>query len=115
MTAIISIHEYRLKPGVKGEDFEASVRKARDQNLLKLPGLVDWYLLKGIRGSRQGQYAAVWVYASQEDWQAIWGAVDHPFSKADYPENWKKWEDDVLAPYLATEPDEISFTSYESI
>jgi hypothetical protein len=41
--------------------------------------------------------------------------VDHPFSKADYPENWKKWEDDVLAPYLATEPDEISFTSYESI
>ncbi|MGD2159379.1 MAG: hypothetical protein PVG32_21055 [Anaerolineales bacterium] len=115
MTPIISIHEYKLKPGVKGEDFEAAVQKAMDRNLLRLPGLVDSYLLKGIRGKRQGQYAAVWVYENKETWQALWGPLGQPIRKADYPENWKLWEDEVLAPFLDQDPDKISFTSYQTL
>ncbi len=43
----------------------------------------------------------------------MWGPVGQPREKQDYPESWKVWEDEVLAPFLSEEPDEIEYTAYE--
>jgi hypothetical protein len=60
MPKVISIHEYILKPGLNEEQFEKAVLAAQERGLLELPGLVDYYLVKGIRGFRNGLYAAIW-------------------------------------------------------
>jgi hypothetical protein len=41
--------------------------------------------------------------------------VEAPRSASQYPENWKIWENVVLAPLLAQDPDTIRFTSYEEV
>lgn len=115
MPRIISIHEYVLRPGADEGAFEDAFRAARERGLFQLPGLEECLLLRGIRGSRRGRYAAVWVYESREAWEALWGPVDRPTTKADYPESWKVWEDEVLAPFLVEDPDRITFTSYEEV
>ena len=112
MSRVISIHEYSLKPGVDEKEFEQAVRSFQEKDLLRLPGLVEYHMLKGIRGWRTGLYAIVWVYESKEAWEKLWGPLDEPLSKQDYPENWKIWENEVLAPFLDCCPDEIRFTSY---
>ena len=115
MKKVISVHEYALKPGVDPAQFERAVLQAREKGLLKLPGLEECFLLKGMRGARDGQYSAVWVYESQAAWEALWGPEGQPLPKAQYPENWKIWEDQVLAPFLAQDPDQIAFTSYQEL
>ena len=64
MSRVISVHEYILKPGVSERRFVNAILNAKKRGLLHLPGLVDYYLVKGIRGFRNGLYAAVWVYES---------------------------------------------------
>jgi hypothetical protein len=113
MGKIISIHEYELKSGVNREEFEQAVQEARNQGLFQLPGLVEFHFIKGIRGVRKDKFCAVWVYESREAWERLWGPIDIPQKKNDYPENWKKWENEVLAPFLSTDPDKINFTAYE--
>ncbi len=113
MPKVISIHEYTLKPGVDEAQFERAIQKARDRGLLRLPGLVEYHFVKGIRGSRRGRYAAIWVYESKEAWENLWGPPDQPRREQDYPENWKVWENEVLAPFLDRDPDKIEFTAYE--
>ncbi|MFB6274172.1 MAG: hypothetical protein ABEL51_14890 [Salinibacter sp.] len=115
MPRIISVHEYELRPEADPADFEAAVQEARDENLLDLPGLEDYYLLKGIKGARARRYGAIWIYESRTAWTALWGPPDDPVEKPDYPENWKTWEDEVLAPYLRDDPDAIRFTSYQEL
>jgi hypothetical protein len=115
MSRVISIHEYILKPGVNEEQFEQAVLNAKERGLLHLPGLVDYFLVKGIRGIRNGLYAAVWVYKSKEAWESLWGPTNKPLSKTDYPQNWKVWEKEVLFPFLDQEPDKIKFTSYQEL
>lgn len=112
MSRVISIHEYVLRSGVGEREFEEAISTAKSRGLLCLPGLVDYYLVKGIRGYRSGLYAAVWIYESKEAWEHLWGPVDRPRSKAEYPRNWKAWEEEVLSPLLDQDPDEIRFTSY---
>jgi hypothetical protein len=115
MSKVISIHEYILKPGVDEEKFERAILNSKQSGLLQLAGLVDYYLVKGIRGAREGLYAAVWVYESKEAWASLWGPIDKPLSKEDYPDNWKVWEDEVLVPFLVQDPDKIQFTSYQEL
>ena len=115
MSKVISIHEYILKPGVNEEQFEQAVLNAQERRLLRLPGLVDYYLVKGIRGFRNGLYAAIWVYESKKAWESLWGPSNKPLSKTDYPQNWKVWENEVLFPFLDQDPDEIRFTSYQEL
>jgi hypothetical protein len=110
---IISIHEYELKSGVNIEDFERAIQEARNRELLRLPGLLEYHFIKGIRGVRKDKFCAIWVYESREAWEKLWGSFDNPRKKQDYPENWKKWEDEILAPFLNTDPDKINFTAYE--
>ena len=115
MSKVISIHEYVLKPGADGKEFEEAIQRARDDGLLRLPGLTDYFLVKGIKGPRNGRYAAIWVYEGREAWERLWGTPVNPLPKQKYPETWKIWEDDVLAPFLAENPDTIRFTSYQEI
>ncbi len=115
MAKIVSIHEYPLKPGVEAEQFERAVHEAGERQLLELPGLVQHAFLRGIRGSRRGEYAAVWVYQSRAAWERLWGPVDRPRPKHEYPEHWKIWEDEVLAALLDRDPDRIRFTAYEQL
>ena len=113
MSKVISIHKYALKSGVDEAQFENAILKARGSGLLRLPGLVDYHFVKGIRGRDRGHYAALWVYESKEAWERLWGPLDHPHGKQDYPPNWKIWEDEVLVPFLDRDPDEIEFMAYE--
>ena len=115
MPRVISVHEYELHDAADPEAFEAAIRKARAENLLALPGLADYVLLKGIKGARTRRYGAIWIYESRAAWEALWGPPDDPIEKPDYPENWKIWEDEVLAPYLSEDPDTIRFTSYREL
>ncbi len=110
---IVSIHEYLLKPNIEPDQFERAVLDASRRGLFDIPGLVEHRFVKGIRGERKGKYAAIWIYESREAWSSLWGPVDKPFGKGRYPENWRVWEDEVLAPLLAEDPDTIVFTTYE--
>ncbi len=115
MPKVISIHEYVLKPGVTGQQFENALHVARERGLLQLPGLVDYHVIKGIKGGRKGHFTAIWIYESREAWEALWGSVEHPRTKHEYPANWQVWEDELLAPLLTQDPDTITFTSYEEL
>ena len=115
MSKVISIHEYILKPGIGAEQIENAVRIAEGRGLFRLPGLVAYHFGQGIRGRREGNYAAIWIYESRMAWEALWGSVAHPRTKAEYPASWQVWEEELLAPLLVQEPDTITFTAYEEL
>jgi len=115
MPKIISIHEYVLKPEVDAHQFEHALCIAQERGLFHLPGLVAYHFVKGIKGMRQGHYTAIWIYESREAWEAVWGAVEYPRRKHEYPASWQVWEDDILAPLLTQAPDTITFTAYEEL
>jgi hypothetical protein len=115
MKKIISVHEYVLRRGVASTGFEGAIRDASRRGVLTLAGLEHAYLLKGLRGRRRGEYAAVWIYESPEAWEELWGPVEKPCGRDGYPRKWRIWEDEVLNPYLAEEPDKIAYTAYEEL
>ena len=112
---IVSIHEYELADDATPAAFEAAVAEAESRNLFDLPGLSEYWFLKGIKGARADQYTAVWQYESRAAWRQLWGPVADPKPKAEYPDPWLEWEDDLLAPVLSEDPDEIRFTSYRTL
>lgn len=113
MGKVVSVHEYELKPGVAAKDFEEAVRAADTRGLFRLPGLVGYHLVRGVKGERRGRYAAMWIYESRAAWERLWGPPDQPRPFEEYPETWRTWEQEVLAPLLVQIPDTISFTTYE--
>ncbi len=115
MSRVISIHEYELRAETDPAAFETALREARAENLLALPGLENYHLLKGIKGARLHKYSAIWIYESRTAWEALWGPPDDPLEKEQYPENWQIWEDEVLSPYLSGDPDALRFTSYREL
>jgi hypothetical protein len=115
MARVISIHEYELRPGVQEAVFERALHDAERRGLFDLPGLIEHHFLRGVKGVRRGAYTAIWIFESREAWEKLWGTVEAPRPAADYPENWKIWENDILAPFLIEHPDTIRFTSYEEI
>lgn len=115
MGKILSVHEYVLRENVAPQEFETAVRSARKREVLKLAGLERAYLLKGLKGNRRGEYAAVWVYQSLDVWERLWGPVEQPHGRDTYPRNWRIWEDEILEPYLAQEPDKIAYTTYAEL
>lgn len=111
---MVSIHQYELADSATPSDFRDAVAAAVDQNVFDaIPGLVEYRIGRGIKGSRTDQFAAVWVYESKASWEAVWGSVDDPVSKSAYPDAWLRWEDELLDPVLANDPDNIEYTSYE--
>lgn len=115
MSKVISVHEYTLRAGVEVEEFERALNQAINSDLLVLPELQDFHIVKGLRGERQGCYAAIWVYTSREAWERLWGPSHQPRPKAAYPPAWQTWEDQVLAPFLDRDPDRITYTAYQEI
>ena len=115
MGRIVSIHEYSLKPGIDGAQFEQVLHDAESRGLLQLPGLVAHHFVRGVRGARIGGYAALWIYESREAWEHLWGTPEHPRPPQEYPATWKICEDELLAPLLEGRPDAIRFTAYEDL
>ncbi|MGD8402283.1 MAG: hypothetical protein PVJ21_01395 [Anaerolineales bacterium] len=113
MGKVISIHEYKLKAEVSAKQFEAAVANAREQKLFEIPGLLDNYFLRRIRGTKIVEFTAIWIYENREAWEKLWGKADRPIPKDKYPEKWKLWEDELLAPLLSQDPDRIEFAAYE--
>lgn len=115
MGKVVSIHEYVLKPEVSPATFKTAIREAQRRGLLTLPGLVSYHFVTGIKGTRAHQFSAIWIYESRSAWEALWGTVDKPKRKHEYPKNWQDWEDAILAPLLTQDPDTITFNSYEEL
>ena len=115
MAKIISVHEYELNPGVDQRAFEQAILEAKKRGLFQLAGLTEYHLLKGIKGSRIGSYAAIWIYQDRQAWEKLWGSPNKPKGKSDYPENWRVWEEEILAPFLRRDPDKIVFNAYEEL
>ncbi len=115
MTRVISIHNYRLRPGVSDRSFLQAVDEALSANLFDLPGLESYHFLKGIKGVSQGEWTAIWVYASRSSWEDLWGTTSDPTPKEQYPARWQRWENNLLAPLLTGDPEKIQFTSYEEV
>lgn len=112
---ITSVHHYELAGSATDREFREAVREAERRDLFDLPGLVEYRFLRGIKGARRDEVTALWTYESRAAWEALWGPVDDPVPKEDYPASWRTWEDELLAPILADDPDEIEYTSYETI
>lgn len=112
---MISVHEYELKPGCDPLLFEQTLREAERRGLFDLPGLTAHHFVKGVKGARRNAYAAVWVYESREAWEQLWGTLDRPRRPEEYPETWRVWEQELLAPALNGDPDAIRFTAYEEL
>jgi hypothetical protein len=55
------------------------------------------------------------MYESRQAWRTLWGSSEDPVSQDEYPDKWKRWEEDLLAPLISENPDDIDYTSYEVI
>ena len=115
MARVISVHEYELRPGVQEAGFERAIHDAENRGLLDLPGLAQHHFLRGLKGARRGAYTAIWIFESREAWERLWGTAEAPLPSAKYLENWKIWENEILAPFLTQDSDTIRFTSYEEV
>ncbi len=115
MGRVLSIHSYELAEGVEPEALTSAFSEAEDLGLFQLPGLEEAKLLRGLRGERQGRWAALWIYSSQEAWEALWGPVGEPYGFDRYPPRWQRWERELLAPLLDRAPDTVTLTSYEEV
>ena len=113
MKKVISVHEYQLKNNISDAQFESAVENARSRKLFSLPGLIDYYFLRRIRGTREVSYTAIWIYKNRDSWEKIWGEKNNPLPKNQYPEKWKIWEDEILAPLITQESDRIQYAAYE--
>lgn len=113
MGKVISIHRYQVKPGSTQQDFMDTIVEAVEMELFDLPGLESYRFMFGIKGEDRGRWSAIWVYSSRESWERLWGTTSKPKTKAYYPEKWRRWEDELLAPLLDGDPDTISFSVYE--
>lgn len=113
---VVSIHHYELAESATHSEFREAVGEAVSRGLFeRIPGLVEYRIGRGIKGTRADEFAAVWVYESDDAWADVWGPVDDPVPESEYPDAWQTWEDELLDPLLAEDPDEIRYTSYEQI
>lgn len=112
---VVTIHEYELRPETGSPGFEAAISRASEAGLFDLPGLVGYRFLRGIKGEREGRYTALWYYANRDAWRDLWGPVDDPVEKDDYPAQWRRWEDEYLDPLIVGDSDDIRFTSYRVV
>ena len=112
---IVSIHHYELAESATDQAFHGAIREAERRGLFDLPGLVEYRFLRGIKGTRKDGYTALWTYESRQAWQALWGSNEDPVSQDEYPDKWKSWEEELLAPLISGNPDDIDYTSYKVI
>ncbi len=63
MAKVFSIHMLALKQEVQEEAFERFVREEWNPNFVPPPSFTG-YLLKGVKGDRQGRYLWIWEFES---------------------------------------------------
>lgn len=80
MRKIISLHYCNLLPGADKARFEQALRQAQGSGLFRLPDLVDYHFIKGIKWEWCGRYTAVWIYDSREE------EILAPFLDCDQPD-----------------------------
>ena len=114
-TVIVSVHHYELTESATDQEFHDAVREAERRGLFDLPGLVEYRFLRGIKGTRENGYTALWTYESRQAWQNLWGPSEDPVSQDEYPDKWMRWEEELLAPLISGDPDDIDYTSYKVI
>ena len=102
---VYAIHEHNLSTKADKAAISNALRT------LRVPGLLHAYHLKGFKGSRQGSYAVLWVFESQEAIVRSFGTPQQPT----WPEDWLHYEHEILAPFLDGHPDKITFSDYEAI
>lgn len=115
MPRVISVHEYDLKEGIRPDEFIKRTRQAHAEGLFNLPGLESFHFLRVIKGEARSAWSAIWIYASDAAWERLWGSPEDPKPRSEYPERWRRWEDDYLAPLLESHPDMIRFASYTEV
>ena len=111
---LVSVHHYELADPTADEAFREAIAEAESRDLFDLPGLVEYRFLHGVKGAREGRYAAQWIYESREAWAALWGPADDPLPPSEYPQRWRIWEA-LLGPLLVSDADDIEFTTYEVV
>ncbi len=107
--SVVSIHEHELKGDVDSAEYEREVSEILKN--LKVPGLLQAYLLKGFKGERMNKYAVVWIWKNKQVIKENFGTLDNP----KWSEDWLYYENEVLAKYLTCHPDKINFTCYDII
>lgn len=115
MAPVLSLHCYRLAPGVDPSALARAFARAKEEGLFDLPGLQEVRLLHGLRGQERGQWAALWIYKSRQAWQELWGPVGAASEPQDYPAGWRRWERELLAPLLDRDPDKVTLTAYQQV
>jgi hypothetical protein len=80
MAKVYGIHVLELNPGVTGEEYEQFMAGEGAALLQAFPG-VKLYILKGDRGARAGQYAALWEFDSVEVRDQMFPRVDGPWAE----------------------------------
>jgi hypothetical protein len=61
---VFSMREFKLKPGVKVEEFDAFVRKEMTGATTKDATGLKLHILRGDRGARKGAYMMIWEFDS---------------------------------------------------
>lgn len=110
---IVSLHLYKLQPGIEPEALKQAARAAAELGLFNLEGLEQWTFGARVKGRLPCDACSIWVYSSLEVWQALWGPAQAPLPPEDYPAGWRVWEEDYLAPLLDRPPDRIDFSSFQ--
>jgi 4-alpha-glucanotransferase len=109
MKTVYALHEHDLLPSANKRDYEAKVGEAIKK--LRVDGLLNAYHLKGFKGERQGKYAVLWIFASEEAIVQNFGTPENP----KWPEEWLHYENEVLAPFIDRHPDKINFSDYHVV
>ena len=109
MRPVYTFHEHELRSGIDHDDYEKKIGEAIKQ--LRVPGLLHAYHLKGFKGHRNGKYAILWIFESEEAIVRNFGTPQNP----KWPKDWLHYENDVLAPFIDRHPDKIDFTDYHPV
>ena len=109
MQPVFSIHEHELREGVDPVQYEKEVSAALQT--LHIPGLLHVRHLKGFKGKRVQKYTVLWTFESEDAIVQNFGTSDNP----KWPEDWLRYENDVLAKFLDRHPDKIDFTDFHVI
>jgi hypothetical protein len=110
MPKVFGYHEFDLREGADEKEFEEDISKSIAE--IKLPGLIDKFFVKGVRGKRRGKYAVIWVFESLEAIESLWGTEDDPKPG---PDIFLDYEEKVLGPYIDRPAQQIVWSDYEVI
>ncbi len=106
---VYAIHEHNLRSSANKVAHETQIGEAIKN--LRVPGLLRARHLKAFKGKRQGSYAVLWIFESEDAIVQNFGTPENP----KWPADWLHYENGVLAQFIDEHPDKIDFSDYEAI